>query len=94
MDYAISLPGIDSHELRLDGYTIASAGDKKQLEICQEAHQRMMGYFRDPNNHPQEFKESISIWHELKGLESEIFLSLQKLILKRSFLGHCELCPD
>lgn len=32
--------------------------------------------------------------YELKELESNIFLSLQKLILKRNFLGHCELCPD
>lgn len=94
VDYAISSPRIDLHELRLDGYTIASAGDKKQLERCQEIHGRIMDYFRDPNNHPQEFKEGTSIWHELKGLESEIFLSLQKLILKRSFLGRCELCPD
>ena len=94
VDYAILSPRIDSHELRLGGYTIASVSDKKQLETCQEVHQRMMKYYRDPKNYPMELKEGISVWHELKGLESKIFLSLQKLILKRNFLGHCELCPD
>jgi hypothetical protein len=94
VDYVILSPRMDSHELRLDGYTIASASDKKQLETCQEAHQRMMEYYRVSDNYPPEFKESISKLHELKGLESRIFLSLQKLILKRNFLGHCELCPD
>ena len=94
VDYAISLPRIDWHELRFDGYTIASADDKKQLKKCQEVHQRMMDYFRDPNNYPKEFQLSVDIWPKLKGLESKIFLSLQKLIIKRSFFGHCELCPD
>ncbi len=94
VDYAILSPRTDSHELRLDGYTVASASDKKQLEMCQEAHQCTMKYYRISDNRPPEFKEAISIWGELKGLEQEVFLSLQKLILKRSFLGHCELCPD
>ncbi|MDP2931500.1 MAG: hypothetical protein Q8O05_03245 [Chloroflexota bacterium] len=94
VDYAIHSPRIDWHELRLDGYTIASADDKRQLERCQEVNHRMMDYFRDPRNRPQELQQSIKIWLELKRLESEISLSLQKLILKRSFLGHCELCPD
>jgi len=94
VDYAINSQRNDWHELRLDGYTIASAVDKKQLERCQEIHGRMMDFFRDPNNHPAELKQSHKIWLELKKLESQISLSLQKLILKRSFLGHCELCPD
>ncbi|MFC1957548.1 hypothetical protein ACFLX0_01865 [Chloroflexota bacterium] len=94
VDYAILSPRIYSHELRLDGYQIASAADKETLKMCQEVHQRVMAYYRDPKNYPQEFKEGISIWFELKELESDIFLSLQKLILKRSFLGHCELYPD
>lgn len=94
VDYAILSPRFDSLELRLDGYTIASASDRKQLEISQKAHQRTMKYYRIPGNYSPELKEGISIWHELKGLESRIFLSLQKLILKRNFLGHCELCPD
>jgi len=94
VDYAIHSSKIDWHELRFDGYTIASADDKKQLERCQEVHKRIMDYFRNPDNRPQELQQSIKIWLELKRLESEISLSLQKLILKRSFLGHCELCPD
>jgi len=94
VDYAINSQRNDWHELRLDGYTIASAVDKKQLERCQEIHGRMMDFFRDPNNHPEELKQSHKIWLELKELESQISLSLQKLILKRTFLGHCELCPD
>ena len=94
VDYAIHSSRIDWHELMFDGYTIASADDKKQLERCQEVHRRMMDYFRELDNRPQELQQSIKIWLELKGLESEISLSLQKLILKRSFLGHCELCPD
>jgi hypothetical protein len=94
VDYAILSPRVDTLELRLNGYTIASAKDKKQLEMCQQAHQRMMKYYRVPKNYPPEFKEGVSIRHELKDLESEIFLSLQKLILKRNFLGHCDLCPD
>jgi len=94
VDYAVHTLRIDWHELMFDGYTIASADDKEQLERCQEVHRRMMDYFRELDNRPQELQQSIKIWLELKGLESEIFLSLQKLVLKRSFLGHCELCPD
>lgn len=94
VDYAIHSPRSDWHELKLDGYTIASEGDKKHLEMCKEVHQRMMDHFRDPKNQPQELKNSVLIWHQLKELESEIGLALQKLILKRSFLGRCELCPD
>jgi hypothetical protein len=94
VDYAILSPKTDWHELRLNGYTIVSASEKKQLETCQAAHQRIMEYYRIPDNYPPEFKQSINAWQELKGLESRIFLSFQKLILKRNFLGHCELCPD
>jgi hypothetical protein len=94
VDYTIISKRTNLLELRLDGYSIASACDKKQLEKCQEVHQCTMKYYRISNNRPQDFKEGISIWLELKGLEQEIFLSLQKLILKRSFLDHCELCPD
>jgi len=94
VDYVILSSRVDSHELRIAGYSIALVSDKKQLESCQEVHQRMMKYYRDPKNYPPELKEGISVWYELKGLESKIFLSFQKLILKRNFLGHCELCPD
>jgi len=76
VDYAILSPRIDSHELRLNGYSIAPTSDKKQLETCRGVIQRTIEYYR------------------VFGLESQIFLSLQKLILKRNFLGHCELCPD
>lgn len=94
VNYAIHPLKFDWHELRFDGFTIALSSDKGQLEKSQEVHRRIMDYFRDPDNRPQELQQSVKIWLELKRLESEISLSLQKLILKRSFLGHCELCPD
>lgn len=94
VDYAVNSLRLDWHELRFDGLTIALAGDKEQLERCQEVHRRMMDCFRDPHNHPQELQKGVLIWPQLKELESEIGLALQKLILKRSFPGRCELCPD
>lgn len=94
VDYAVNSIRLDWHELRFDGYTIALAVDKKQLEKCQEVHQRMMDYFRDPRNHPEELQKGIHTWPKLKELEVEIALTLKKLILKRTFLGRCELCPD
>ena len=94
VDYAVNSPRLDWYELCFDGWTIALAGDKEQLERCQEVHYRMMDYFRNSHNLPQEFKKSVQIWPQLKKLESEISLALQKLVLKRSFPGRCELCPD
>jgi hypothetical protein len=94
VDYTIHPLKIDLYELRFDGFTIALTGDKGQLEKSQEVHRQMMNYFRDRNNQPEELKNGVDILSQLKGLESEISLALQKLVLKRSFLGHCELCPD
>jgi len=94
VDYAIHSPRPDCPELRFDGYTIASVIDKAALERCQEVHQRMMVYFRDPHNYPQELKRGMKDWSRLKELESQSNLALQKLILKRTFAGRCELCPD
>jgi hypothetical protein len=94
VDYAVNSLRLDWHELRFDGLTIALACDKEQLERCQEVHCRMMDCFRHPHNRPQELQKGVHIWHQLKELESEIGLALQKLILKRSFPGRCELCPD
>ena len=94
VDYAIHSPRPDCPELRFDGYTIASVIDKAALERCQEMHQRMMVYFRDPHNYPQELKRGMKDWSRLKELESQSNLALQKLILKRTFAGRCELCPD
>lgn len=94
VDYGINSLGPDWHELRFDGLTIVLAGEKELLERCKEVHRRMMDYFRVPHNHPQEFQRGIELWHQLKELESEIGMALQKFILKRTFPGRCELCPD
>ncbi len=94
VNYAINALRHDRHELRFDGLTIALAGDKKLLERCQEVHRRIMDYFRDRHNHPPELQRGIQIWPQLNELEAEIDLALQKLILKRTFSGRCELCPD
>ena len=34
------------------------------------------------------------IYTSLKGVETQIDLELQKLILKRTFRGRCDICPD
>jgi hypothetical protein len=94
VDYTIHPLNIDGYELRFDGFTIALAGDKGQLGKSQEVHRRIMDYFRVPNNQPEELRNGADILSQLEGLESEINLALQKLVLKRNFLGRCELCPD
>jgi hypothetical protein len=93
-DYAVISPRKEWYGLRFDGYDIGVANDKKVLEKCQVIHSKMLDYYRDSSNHPLELQTSVKIRLGLQNLESEIFLELQKLILKRSFLGRCDLCPD
>ncbi len=46
----------------------------------------MMNYFRDSHNHPPELQKGVRVRPQLKKLESEIGLALQKLmLLKRTF---------
>jgi hypothetical protein len=94
MDYAITSPRADWYQLRFGQFSLASAGNKEQLAQSQEIHSRMIKDFRDAKNQPQELINSISVSHRATELESAILLELQKLILKRSFHGRCELCPD
>jgi hypothetical protein len=93
-DYAVISPRKEWYGLRFDGYDIGAASDKKVLNKCQAIHRQMLDYYCEPSNHPLELQTSVKIRLGLQNLESEIFLELQKLILKRSFLGRCDLCPD
>lgn len=94
VDYDIASSTVNRLELRFGGYVIASAGNKQSLEKCQVVHSRMMDYLRDSDSQPLELTDSMKKWALLKGLERSIGLALQKLILRRSFDGRCELCPD
>jgi hypothetical protein len=82
------------YQLRLNGYAIASASNKRLLKRCQKIHSQMLDYYRDSRNHSKGLKISIDIRLRLEKLESEIFLMLQKLILRHTFLGRRDLCPD
>ncbi|HEX9896277.1 MAG TPA: helix-turn-helix domain-containing protein [Dehalococcoidales bacterium] len=94
VDYSITSPRADWYQLRFGQFSLASAENKEQLERCQEIHSKMIKDFRDARNQPQELINGISMWHRVTELESAISLELQKLMLKRSFHGQCELCPD
>lgn len=91
--YAIHPFGADKHEVRFDGLTIAS-GDKKRLEKCEEVHSQMLDDFRKPSGIARSLKQAGKMRNKIEELESAIGLELQKLILRRTFGGRCELCPD
>ena len=93
-DYAINPLRPDWHELRFDGLTIALSSDTEWLERCQGVLRRMMARFRDPHNRAPELQKAVQIRCRLKELETKIGLALQKLTLKGTFPGRCELCPD
>jgi DNA-binding CsgD family transcriptional regulator len=92
--YAINTLSPDWHELRFCGLPIALADDRDLLEECRKVHGQMMKHFRNPSNQPVELQRGIHLWPQLKELEAKIDLVLQKLILKRTFPGRCDLCPD
>lgn len=94
VQYSIIPSDAGRYDLRLGGYAIATSDDKQALTESQYIHSNLLNVFRDKANYAKSLTPGIERMTKINGLESLMFVSLQKLILKRTFAGRCDLCPD
>jgi len=84
----------DLYDLALGGLAIASAEQKEILESCWQIHQSMIQHYQKPENRPEELSSAVQVYFLLKEMEQKITTELEKLVLKRTFHGKCDICPD
>ena len=80
----------DRFELRQGATRLASSTEKQDMERCRRIHGEMMA----AHTSPAELRNAIILFKELKDIESDILLELEKLRLKKTFPRRCDLCPD
>jgi len=93
-DYSTNPSTAGRYDLRVAGYVIATSDDRQALAESQHVHRRLMHHYRSKRSHANSLEAAIKCIKNIKSLEPVMFVSLQKLILKRTFEGRCELCPD
>jgi len=87
--YEINHAG-DRFELRQGATRLASSAGKQDMERCRRIHSEMMA----AQTNPAELRNAIILFKELKDIEPDISLELEKLRLKKTFPRRCDLCPD
>ena len=92
--YEIKSPKPDWHELWCGSNMIAHSSIKERLQQCEQVHKEMLEQHRDLEQHSAQLKETLKLWAELEELEAKIHSELERLRLKRTFPGRCDLCPD
>jgi len=92
--YEIASPKPDWFQLRQGGTTLACSSIKDEMERCLQAHQEMMEEHRSSDERALELRKAVEILGHLKELETRIAPELERLRLKRTFPGRCDVCPD
>lgn len=92
--YEIASPKPDWFELRQGGTPLACSSIKDEMERCLQAHQEMMEEHRSSDQRTPELRKAVEILGHLKELETRIAPELERLRLKRTFPGRCDVCPD
>lgn len=66
-----------------------AVGTREQMSRCQEVHRALMQEYRDHEQAQEISKKKQTLSEKMEHIHSE----LQKIILKRTFRGRCDLCP-
>lgn len=82
------------YALRLGGTTVAWSGDREVIDRCLKIQDDLMKEYRAPQRRPPGLARGLDLWRGLKELEVRIQAELEKMALKRTFPGRCEVCPD
>ena len=81
-------------ELRQGHTPIARSSVEKDMDMCEKIHREMIRQHSEPSQRAAELSNAVEIYSPLRELEAGIAVSLEKLRLKRSFPGRCEICPE
>ncbi|MBI4286191.1 MAG: hypothetical protein HY670_09925 [Chloroflexi bacterium] len=91
--YGINQVSNGLYELSLVRVIIAYAGQKEILERCRQVHLSMIDHYLKPEN-SGELAHVVQLYPQLKEMELHIEGELEKLVLRRTFHGRCDICPD
>ena len=86
-------PKLGVYVLQMGPLELARSHTEDEMKHCLSAFQEMMKGHHRPCQRVTELEEAAHIWSDLKKLEEETTYELQRLRLKRTFPGRCDLCP-
>ena len=81
-------------ELRLSRTPLAASSRRDEMESCMDVHRDMMEEYHSPDTCATELIKALDIYKQLGDLESQMTAELNRMRLKRTFPGRCDICPD
>ncbi|MDP2949236.1 MAG: hypothetical protein Q8P22_06835 [Chloroflexota bacterium] len=91
--YEVKSPRPGWFELWQGNVRLAAATTGEEVDRCANAHQELLRRYRAPEEGANALSRAVALLKELGGLNSTIFQELDRLLLRRTFPGKCDLCP-
>jgi hypothetical protein len=88
LEYKLETRAEGMFELWLSAQGLA-VGTREQMWRCEEVHRALMREYRDHEQAQEISKKKQTLSEKTEHIHSE----LQKIVLKRTFRGRCDLCP-